>query len=145
MEESAKAVLRQCEEKEIKLQFQPNNLSVNADRHYLVQVLTNLIANAIKYSPRGGAVRVWAQPAVDGTAKFVEISIGDQGPGIPKDKQALIFERFKQVDSRRDKSGGFGLGLTICKQIVDLHGGTIGLQSEVGKGSVFWFKIQAAD
>jgi PAS domain S-box-containing protein len=143
MEESAKSVMRQSEEKELQLDFSPSNLTVFADRHYLIQVLTNLLANAIKFSPRGGMIKVWAQPVVLPTGKFVQISVADQGPGIPAEKQEEIFERFKQVDSRRDKRTGFGLGLAICKQIIDLHGGEIGLDSQLGKGSIFWCRVQA--
>ncbi|MBS1992939.1 MAG: PAS domain S-box protein, partial [Cyanobacteria bacterium SZAS LIN-3] len=144
MEETAKSVLRQREEKDIKLDFAPSNLSVNADKHYLIQVLTNLVANAIKYSSRGGTVKVWAHEVILPRGNFVEISVADQGPGISPEMQRVIFERFKQVDDRRDKTSGFGLGLTICKQIIDLHGGEIGVQSEPGNGSVFWFRVQAA-
>lgn len=143
MEESAKSVLRQCEEKEIKLELLPSQLIAFADKHYLIQVLTNLLANAIKYSPRGGAIKVWANPLALPTGNFVEMSVADQGPGIPAEMKAMIFERFKQVDDRRDKKTGFGLGLTICKQIIDLHGGEIGVESQEGQGCVFWFRVQA--
>lgn len=81
MQESAKSVLRQCEEKEIKLEFTPSDLLVFADKHYLIQVLTNLLANAIKYSPRGGAIKVWAQGRSLPAGKFVEVRVADQGPG----------------------------------------------------------------
>jgi len=57
--------------------------------------------------------------------------------------KSAIFERFKQVDNKRDKKTGFGLGLSICKQIMDLHGGALGVESEEGRGSVFWFRVQA--
>jgi len=144
LDETAKSVLRQKEEKDINLEFTPTPLVVNADKHYLVQVLTNLVANAIKYSPRGGSVKVWAHRVSLPKGNFVEISVGDEGPGIPPEMKAVIFERFKQVDDRRDKKTGFGLGLTICKQIVDLHGGEIGVQSQPGQGSVFWFRVQSA-
>jgi PAS domain S-box-containing protein len=143
MQESAKSVLRQCEEKGIKLEFLPNELKVNADKHYLIQVLTNLLANAIKYSPRDGVIKVWAKPLALPAGNFVEVRVADQGPGIPAQMKAMIFERFKQVDNRRDQKTGFGLGLTICKQIIDLHGGELGVESEEGRGSVFWFRVQA--
>lgn len=145
MEESAKSVLRQCEEKEIRLELIPSQLIASADQHYLVQVLTNLLANAVKYSPQGGSIKIWAQAVVLPAGNFVEVSVADQGPGIPPARQAEIFERFKQVDGRRDKKTGFGLGLTICKQVIDLHGGQIGVTSDPSKGpgSVFWFRVQA--
>jgi PAS domain S-box-containing protein len=143
MQESAKSVLRQCEDKEISLEFSPSELQAFADKHYLIQVLTNLLANAIKYSPRGAAIKVWAQPVASAKGKMLEVRVADQGPGIPDNMKAAIFERFKQVDNKRDKKAGFGLGLTICKQIIDLHGGELGVESEVGRGSVFWFRVQA--
>jgi signal transduction histidine kinase len=143
MQESAKSVLRQCEEKEIKLEFTPSDLMAFADKHYLIQVLTNLLANAIKYSPRGGAIKVWALGRSLPAGKFVEVRVADQGPGIPEQMQSAIFERFKQVENKRDKKTGFGLGLSICKQIMDLHGGELGVESEEGRGSTFWFRVQA--
>lgn len=108
------------------------------DRDRLVQVLVNLISNAVKFSPSGGAVRIAAH--ADG--RSVEVRVADRGRGIPGSHHRLIFERFRQVESSDARQkGGTGLGLAICKSIVEQHGGTIGVESETGKGSTFWFRV----
>jgi PAS domain S-box-containing protein len=150
--DSFKSVLKPAEDKDVRLEFVGEKMiTVFADRHYMVQVLTNLLANAIKFSPRGGSVQVSCRPVVQARMpqNLVEICVRDDGPGVPESKRAAIFERFKQADAKRDSSTGFGLGLTICKQIVDLHGGAIGVRSGGGEtperesGSEFWFTVQA--
>jgi PAS domain S-box-containing protein len=111
---------------------------VYADGDRLVQVMVNLLGNAIKFSPAGGVVRV----TVESAAQWLTVKIGDQGRGIPPELKDSIFERFKQVtvtDATEKK--GSGLGLAICKAFVEQHGGTIGVDSELGKGSTFWFKL----
>jgi signal transduction histidine kinase len=111
------------------------------DENRIVQVVVNLLSNAVKFSPRGAAITVCAQEA----AGFVEVSVRDRGRGIPRSYQRSIFERFQQVEaSDSRKNGGTGLGLAICKTIVEQHGGTIGVESEVGRGSTFWFRVPAA-
>jgi signal transduction histidine kinase len=103
------------------------------------QVLTNLLANASKYSPDHSVVRVVAAPA--GT--MVRISVIDQGPGIPPEQQAGLFERFYRVRSDKDVPG-VGLGLAIAKGIVEAHGGSIGIDSELGSGTSVWFTLPGA-
>ncbi|MBM7797565.1 PAS domain S-box-containing protein [Microlunatus panaciterrae] len=112
--------------------------SVQADPDRVVQTLTNLLSNAIKFSPAGGKVRLAATPI--GT--MVEFAVRDQGRGVPPSKVDRIFERFEQVDSSDSRDlGGTGLGLTISRDIVRLHGGTIWVESELGHGSTFRFTL----
>jgi PAS domain S-box-containing protein len=112
----------------------------HADEDRISQVLTNLISNAVKFSPKGGTVRVTVKPAAAGARARVEVA--DEGPGIPAEQRHLLFGKFQQLDgSDSRKMGGTGLGLAICKAIVELHGGTIGVESELGKGSTFWVEL----
>lgn len=99
----------------------------------LDQVLTNLVANAVKYSPEGGEVRL-AMAQQDGQ---VLVAVSDQGIGIPREAQAQLFQPFVRLASERQRIGGQGLGLYITKQIVEQHGGMITVESEPGKGSTF--------
>ena len=111
---------------------------VYADADRLHQVLTNLIANSVKFSPEGGTIRI------DGTRKdgFALISITDEGPGIPPDRLEQIFERFHQVrDPQKSHPLGTGLGLTISREIVDRMGGNIWVESQLGNGAVFFFTV----
>ena len=112
---------------------------VLADRQRLEQVLVNLLDNAVKYTPDGGQVTVTA--AADGD--FIKISVRDTGPGIPLHEQTRIFERFYRVDAGRSRDqGGTGLGLAIVKHIVQLHGGTVGVESVPGQGACFTFTLR---
>ncbi|HEY0582709.1 MAG TPA: ATP-binding protein [Chloroflexota bacterium] len=113
--------------------------AVLADKRYARQVLTNLLANASKYSPEQSVIRVVADPV--GT--MIRISVEDQGPGIPPEQQAGLFERFYRVRSDTD-APGVGLGLAIAKGIVEAHGGTIGIDSAVGNGTCVWFTLPNA-
>jgi signal transduction histidine kinase len=111
---------------------------VFADADRLHQVLTNLLANAVKFSPEGGTIRL------SGTRKerFALISVSDEGPGIPPDRLEQIFERFHQVrDTQKSQPLGTGLGLTISREIVDTMGGNIRAESELGHGAVFYFTV----
>ncbi|MDP3487371.1 MAG: ATP-binding protein [Bacillota bacterium] len=106
----------------------------NADK--VEQVLVNVMSNAIKYTFDGGDITV----SIDLTPDQVRVGILDQGPGIPKEDQTRIFERFYRVDKARTRElGGTGLGLAIAKQIVEAHGGRIGINSQVGKGTEIFF------
>jgi signal transduction histidine kinase len=109
-----------------------------ADERKVKQVLLNLLSNAVKFTPEGGRITVSAAPA-DG---FVEISVADTGIGIAPEDQEAIFEEFRQVgrDYAR-KREGTGLGLTLARRFVELHGGRIWVKSEVGKGSTFTFTL----
>lgn len=109
-----------------------------ADEARLVRVLVNLLANAIKFSPSGSAVRVEA--GLDGLA--VVFRVIDKGPGIPEDMQTILFDRFQQINrSSRDSKAGFGLGLSISRDFAQLHGGTISVKSQPGLGSTFEVSI----
>jgi signal transduction histidine kinase len=112
---------------------------VLADKRYARQVLTNLLANASKYSPENSVIRIVAAPA----ANMVRISVIDQGPGIPPEQQAGLFERFYRVRSDMDVPG-VGLGLAIAKGIVEAHSGSIGIDSELGSGTSVWFTLPTA-
>src|SRR5215468_8117311 len=107
------------------------------DEQHLTQVLLNLVGNAIKFTD-AGEVSI-AAGAWNG---HFAISVTDTGPGIPLDQQARIFEEFHQVDSSLTKAkGGTGLGLAIAKQIVEMHGGRIWVESTLGKGSTFQMEL----
>jgi PAS domain S-box-containing protein len=111
---------------------------VTADPRRARQVLRNLVENAVKYSPQGGAITIQALVK----AGFVQISVADQGIGIEQKDLARIFDRFYQVDSASTRQvGGSGLGLTICKAIVTAHGGQIWAESQPGRGSTFYFTL----
>lgn len=122
----------------IRLETATLNPVVNIDGDRVVQILINLLGNAVKYSPENGIIKVNAVEQKD----FVRIEVTDQGPGIPEKDRKLIFERFKQIESQEYKrAGSSGLGLAICAALAESHGGEIGVDSEVGQGSCFWFTI----
>ena len=113
-------------------------VEITADKSKLMQVVYNVIDNAIKYTPRAGSVHVDMARA----GKRAVIRISDTGIGIPEEDQKHIFDRFYRVDKARSReTGGTGLGLSIVKQIVMLHNGTISVNSEVGKGSTFTIEL----
>jgi two-component system phosphate regulon sensor histidine kinase PhoR len=117
----------------------PSSLSVEADRNYLEQVLINLLDNAIKYTPEGGRVMI---SAIEKDQREIQFSINDTGIGIPKEDIPRIFERFYRVDKgRSQESGGTGLGLSIVKHLVQAHSGSIWVESQIGKGSTFYFTL----
>jgi histidine kinase len=101
----------------------------------------NLIGNALKFTPLNGRVRI----AVEKTdPEWVQCSVTDTGPGIPAAEAAKIFDKFYQVEpSNKQKTKGTGLGLTIAKALVEMHGGRIWIESEMGRGSVFSFTLPA--
>jgi signal transduction histidine kinase len=110
------------------------------DERKVKQVLLNLLSNAVKFTPEGGRVEVRAG-AVNGD---LQISVSDTGIGIAPEDQQAIFEEFRQVG--RDHAGkreGTGLGLALAKRFVELHGGTLRVESELGKGSTFTFTLPA--
>ncbi len=118
----------------------PAELSVKADKERVGQVLTNLLDNAIKFNKERGSVRLYSQKS-DGKLKVV---VEDSGIGIPEKDIPRIFERFYRVDKARSRElGGTGLGLSIVKHIVELHGGSVGVESTEGFGSKFWFTLPA--
>lgn len=138
LEMSVESVKAFADDHNVSVQYQQTSSQVYADDHRIVQVMINLLSNAIKYSPKGSSVRidVVAGPEMD------EVRITDQGRGIPASHVNSLFQRFKQVE-RADATakGGTGLGLVICKAIIEQHMGKIGVESELGKGSTFWFTL----
>ncbi len=124
-----------AEPKHIRVRVQNSeHLMLVGDRVRLRQLFLNLIDNAIKYTPEGGTVTLTMERR-NGTAVFV---VEDTGIGIPAEEQAKIFDRFYRVDKARSREmGGTGLGLSIAKWIAELHRGTISVQSEPQRGSVF--------
>jgi signal transduction histidine kinase len=132
------SVIGFAEQQKVKLAMEPCDLLVYADGDRLVQVLVNLMSNAIKFSPKDAEVRVRAEERDDS----VEIRVVDHGRGVPAAYREAIFERFQQVQKSDAKvKGGSGLGLAICKAIIEGHHGFIGVESEEGKGSTFWFRV----
>jgi DNA-binding response OmpR family regulator len=125
----------------VKLAADAQEAIIFADPDRILQVLTNLISNAIKFSNPRGTVRV----GTERRDAEVVVSVSDQGRGIPTDKLQTIFERFQQVDSSDARQkGGTGLGLPIARSIVQQHGGDIRVTSELGKGSTFSFSLPLA-
>jgi signal transduction histidine kinase len=110
---------------------------VFADRDRLEQVITNLLSNALKYSPPESVVRVHVQSMDD----VVRVSVADQGPGIPPDKLEKVFDRFQQLSGAKK---GTGLGLTISRALIEQHRGRIWVESEVGRGANFHFELPVA-
>ncbi len=123
----------------------PPTIAVNSDREIIERVFTNILTNAIKYTPNNGKISLQAE-ITDTEQKFVKISISDTGEGIPQDKLHLVFAKFGQVSAK--KSGrvrSTGLGLTFCKMAVEAHKGEIDVKSELNKGTTFWFTLQATN
>jgi len=114
-------------------------LFVRGDHHYLEQVFVNLLDNAIKYGREGGRITI---STIEKSPTEIEISVQDDGIGIPKEDLPRIFERFYRVDKGRSQElGGTGLGLSIVKHIVQVHGGRVWAESRLGEGSVFYFTL----
>ncbi|MFN8632034.1 MAG: ATP-binding protein [Chloroflexota bacterium] len=110
---------------------------VRGDEQRIGQVFVNLVHNAVKFSPHGGEVTVRVRPDGDGA----RVEVVDHGIGIKRDDRPRVFERFYKADRARVRGGGTGLGLAISRHIVAAHGGTIGVESEEGRGSTFWFVL----
>ena len=122
----------------LRVSMPPERVGLHADRERLIQILSNLVTNAAKYTPEGGHLEVTGR--VHG--ETLELSVSDDGIGIPPEKQAEIFELFAQVDRSFDRQGGLGIGLTLVQQLVQLHGGTIEARSDgVGRGSTFVVRL----
>ncbi|HTN43428.1 MAG TPA: PAS domain S-box protein [Nitrospiria bacterium] len=140
IEEAVKNLRSVAEEKRLEVAVSPfeGESRVRGDRDQLEQVVAHLLVNAIKYTPPGGRITI----ALRRNEKFILTSIRDTGIGIPREKQSRIFERFYRVGPESFSIGnGTGLGLYIAKHIIEMHGGQIGVASEVGNGSEFSFTL----
>lgn len=116
----------------------PSDLSASVDKRQIQRALVNLLDNAIKYTPAGGRVEISGQE----TETEVSITVSDTGVGIPPTEIDRIFERFYRVDKARSRRlGGTGLGLSIVKDVAEAHGGTVSVESEVGKGTAFTITV----
>jgi signal transduction histidine kinase len=111
--------------------------AIRADERKVKQVLLNLLSNAVKFTPAGGRIDVRAA-AIEGA---VEVSVADTGSGIAPEDQETIFEEFRQVGAANRKVEGTGLGLALARRFVELHGGSIGVESQIGQGSTFTFTL----
>ena len=137
LDTSAELFSARASDERIELRLDTPHVCVHADRERVVEVLSNLIGNALKFTQPGGHITVRAEP----TAKDVRFTVEDDGSGIPTDQLPYVFERGWQGARRRMKGGGLGLGLYICKRLIEAHHGTIGVSSEVGHGARFWFTL----
>jgi heavy metal sensor kinase len=133
-----------AEEKQQSLALEaPEPIQVTGDATLLRQGLTNLVHNAIRYTPAGGAIRVGVKRSASGG---VAIEVQDSGPGIPAEHREHVFERFYRIDSSRSREdGGVGLGLAIARGAIEANGGRIELEGEAGQGSLFRIVLPAAE
>ncbi len=116
--------------------------NVHADQEKVTHILGNLLGNAIAFTPEGGRVWIAAHLSSNGSVPEVEVQVGDSGIGIAAEHHALVFQEFAQVDSSPSRQHhGTGLGLTIARRLVELHGGRIWLESDLGGGCRFFFTI----
>ena len=122
----------------LEIHLPPDLPPIFMDRTRIAQVVSNFLDNAIFHTPQGGSITVSAEAS----NTVLRVSVADTGPGIRLEDQTLIFDRFYRTDrSRARATGGSGLGLTIAKQVVEAHGGTIGVESDLGHGSRFFFDL----
>jgi PAS domain S-box-containing protein len=144
IDENIAEIIGQAKEKKIQINFEkpPEAIFVQADKARISEVLTNLIANSIKYTPGEGAITIW----IEKSGNDVVTHVKDTGSGIPKESIPNLFTKFYRVSGPLGQGvKGTGLGLYISKSIIDMHKGKIWVESEVGKGSVFSFSIPSAN
>jgi signal transduction histidine kinase len=127
----------QSEAHAIQLSLPAEQLTVRADRERIARVIANLLSNAIKYSPAGGTITVRGKMH-DGSAR---VCVSDNGLGIPPEQQHLVFAKFFRADRSSAGIEGAGLGLALCREIVQSHDGALGFDSTFGQGSTFWFEL----
>ena len=145
LQEAADSVRALLEARKHTLAIEPpgDHVLLQADRGRLRQVLLNLLSNAIKFTTDGGRIALRAR--LEDTER-VRIAVSDSGIGIATEDQGKLFKEFVQLDASASRRyEGTGLGLALSKRLVELHGGTIGVDSELGKGSTFWFTLPRAD
>lgn len=137
MERTVTQYRRDCQSHCFEADLPDRAIPILADRWKIVQVLENLLGNAVKFSPKGSTVRVYCE-ALDGEFR---VQVEDEGVGIKPEQAARVFDKFYRVDSSNTAREGLGLGLTIVKNIVEAHGGMIRLDSEPGRGTRVTFTI----
>jgi PAS domain S-box-containing protein len=138
--ESVRMVRALSDQRKVTIESSIKDFAVAGDQRKLIQVLVNLLSNALKHSPEGGLIKVQTS-LVD---KMLELSVHDQGPGVPDQFVDKIFAPFEQISDRSTAALGTGLGLAICKLLVEGHGGEIGVRSSrLLNGSAFWFTVEA--
>jgi signal transduction histidine kinase len=126
-------------QRRVSLEPESDSLPISIDGDLILRVLQNLLGNALKFTSADGDVKI----RITRENGNVRVSVSDNGPGIPPEYHQRIFEKFGQVKGERSR-GGTGLGLTFCRLAVEAHGGAIGVDSEVGQGSTFWFLLPVA-
>ncbi len=137
-DKAAESVAEFAKNAKIEIEVPETSITFQGDQERLVKVLSNLLDNAVKFSPPNTTIKMTAEKQ----GETLEIRVIDQGRGIPPEFKEKIFVRFQQVNPEdKQEKQGTGLGLAICKAIVDGHNGTIGVDSEQGKGSSFWIRI----
>ena len=125
----------------LRVEVEDGHVVALGDKGRLQQVFTNLVANALKFAPSGGQVQLRARLI----QHWCEVTVEDDGPGIPPDVLPMLFQRYARGPADLGNVGGTGLGLLIVREIVEAHGGTVGVESKLGEGSRFWFRVPSAD
>lgn len=137
---ASKEIINLAKVKNISITLNTTEIKVFADHKHLTQVVSNLLKNAIKFSSPNSNVKV----VMEENQEWAKVKIIDQGCGIPSSHMSTIFDKFRQVNVTDDRQeGGVGLGLAICKAIIEQHNGVMGVESVVDKGSTFWFQLPA--
>lgn len=132
------AIAAIASEQDITIVEPQSGIEAWGDESRVVQVLVNLIGNAIKFSPRGSSIEIH----VTQRKSEIRVQVRDHGRGIPEEMLAVVFEPFRQVEASDARTkGGSGVGLAICRGIIEQHGGTIGVDSRLGDGATFWFTL----
>ena len=122
----------------VRVEASAEQARITGDASVIRRVITNLVGNAVKFSPTSSQIVLLVQ----GNGTEAKVSVSDRGPGIAPEYHEKIFEKFGQVEAAlQGTKHSSGLGLTFCKFAVEAHGGRIGLESEVGRGSTFWFAL----
>ena len=136
--EATQAMQAMADSAQVTLSVEPASVQIHADPDRILQTLTNLLSNAIKFSEPGETVSLRSSV----NCEYLQIEVQDRGRGIPQDKLQLIFERFQQVDASDSRAkGGTGLGLPICRTIVEQHNGRIWVESSLSEGSTFYVQL----
>ena len=140
--EALRHINRRSAEHHLHIQSGDEYLLAQMDAHLIVQVIINIVNNAVKYTPPGTDITLSARREGD----TVRVEIADTGPGIPQEAQGRLFQMFYTAgNDRGDGRRGLGLGLALCKSIVEAHGGEIGMRANEPHGSVFFFTLQAEE